>query len=583
MRFCAFLILLCTALLTGCGGSGGSTNAGNSYGFTPGQNLTIPITQGTVLVPGNSFANPGSVQSAESPAPNFEQQHRVVDEQKLTLTLPDAPAATITVSYPDTHPDYNLGAVMFAGNAIIGGFPAIRQNGRVIVQLDPELIAAAQSHGPKVQGRGTSIVVSLLLTFLTVVDSPDQTPSLEQVGLETDKSHVAIFSHGLLQQGSDMTPSAQMAQARAGNSAVYVYHYNDQEPIAQAARDLAFLVRQLNLPPKSMVLWGYSKGALVNLHMLVIEGETLATKQAVFLAGPFEGCQLDLFGLYLFLNTAFFTTNVGVPLIGSPHDNCLAELMPGSDTLTALANATGGQHGDVEYYFFAGGTDNVVSQQSATFANSTVPENLTNGNVYRNTIPNHGHLAMDEPDVISTVIGQLHEKRTGISVWSTVNGQVVNTVQPDNGDGSWYYSIHIRNNTGENITVQSLQLEAFDRYGAWNGNQWYDPNSPIGVFYPTEYVAWNQYLAANMGLPAISVQTWASGQGLPVWSPLVPPSNKAINVRYRILAKGQSGQIYQNEWDVRCCYGNIQPVWPPNGRAPEGPPTGNPSPSGKGR
>ncbi|HSX42253.1 MAG TPA: hypothetical protein VLE93_02785 [Candidatus Saccharimonadales bacterium] len=575
MRQLAILGLIISLILAGCGGGGSSAsgNTGHHYDFTPNQALNAPITQGLVSLPGETFSQACSINVTEENAPQLPQSHQIADQPKLTLALPTLPAATITVSYPDSHPELpNLSAAAWFGSRLVGTFGVIRQNGRVIVQLDPERLTKMAGAGP--QKRNNSIVISLLLSFLTIIDSPDQSPSLEQVGLETDRSRVAIFTHGLLQQGRDLTPSAQRAQTIANYSAVYVYRYPYDEPVAQAGHDLAVLIRQLNLPAKSAVLWGYSKGALVNLWTLVMEQETATTKQAVFLAGPFEGCRLDLLGLYLFLGTDFFTSDAAVPFLQNPNDNCLAELLPGSDPLSSLMGATGGQHGDVDYYFFAGGSDDVVGPASAQFASSKTAENLTSGGVYRGTIPNRGHLAMDEPDVISTALGQMSEERSDVSVRATVNGHIVTNVVADGTDGSWHYQLVLRNSSSESVTVRSLQMEYYDRYANHTSqDQWYARISGGEVF-PTQYVAWNQPLAANQVLdPNISLQTWAGGPNVPVWN--YGQDRWALTVHYTVIAIGdQTHRLYKNHWDVGCAYGGVSPVWPLNTRAVQGPATG---------
>lgn len=549
-RFWTLLGVLLLGLF-GCGG-GGTGGGGTKpviVNIPPGTATNGNIGSAIVKFTALNFPSGGKVVlTTTNPSGIAQPKHRSLQSQ-LTLDCSPAPVGPFTIEYPDTSGGMRLVAIAFDGSQAVGAFPVERVNGKIIVTVDPSLNDRTRNSG---------LVISLVVGLATLMSPPDSEPGLTQVG-PNNAGRVAIFVHGLMQSADDSIPALQRLRSIGGYGSCWSVRYRyDDRFIDVAGRQLAEIIRNAGFAPKSVDLYGYSKGGLVVATALQMEDETMAVDRAVFLGTPFKGCRKTLAGIYWMLGGLFANMTSPMSFIDWP-DNSLDELMPGSQSLTTLNQYRYKQNGRVEYYFFPGGSDNVVSEDSAE-ANGLPIGDATNGSIHRHTLNGRGHFDLDDPDVVEEAYRAMTNVQGGISITFDQS----EPLQPDWSTGSWRVATTYTNNTGQPVTYRTDQYEEFNRPAVWQGNYWYDRSYPPGVFFPHERVEWNERVASGDSR-TLYIEYWPNENATPVWN--APYDQQARTSHIILLAEGDNGVEYRAERILHMAYGTTTPI-EPNPRRP---------------
>ena len=462
-------VLAMTFGLLSCGGGGGGGGS-NPPGITvrAGERLTTNV--GNATITSGVFPNTGTVTIAEKQAPKVAQPNFGTLQPMFTITSTVQPDDGFTVSYPDTSNGAPVIAGIFNGKEPIGAFPVTKQNGQLVVAVDPAYL-------PENRGRGISLV-SIVLGIIRNYFPPDSSVRLRQVGAQGEGQSL-VYVPGLLQNADSAESTVSSVKQDRGYGTAYVVDYDWRAPIDEVGQNLANALTVL--PSKNAELVGYSKGGLVGRWALEELGATKPVKRAVFMGSPNTGCALTLAALYGLLAATFLKSAVALPMVFDPTDNCLTELMPGSQRLTQLNSAVYKQNGKVDYHFVAGQfggfqTDLVVGTDSALLTGSSTIGNRTNGTVRRFTMDGQSHFTLDEAPAINAAFQKVATASEGIKV-SVDN----NPVEASHITGHWYYEITITNNTGQDAALETFQFEGFDIISFWAYNAWYNPLTPDGV------------------------------------------------------------------------------------------------------
>lgn len=539
--------------LVGCGGGGSSSSGSNAINRitidVPANQVAVgSIGQAKVTIPAGTFGGPTTLPVTERTAPRFNQPDAKTLQPVLELEMPSVPTEDISIEYPDTNEPGVLFVASLDGNNPIGAYEIKRQNGKIVVTVKADTFD---------RGRSPSIFARLIFGVATKISPPDTSTELVQVGSQSGQG-IVVFTHGIMQSSDNSQPGALKALAVSGSQKAYVYKYDYRLSIVEAGQKLAQAIESAGFADKSVDLIGYSKGGLVNRVALETFGATKKVRRAIFLACPNSGCNLGISLLYGFYLGSFLVNPVGLPmvLIG---DNSINELLPNSSALNNLNGYRHVQQGLVDYYFFASDGDNVVYANSALAENFQIG-NMTNGAVHRVTLHNSGHNAMDDPATITEVYAQIKQVESGLSV----------TAEPEPNYpsyyGAWQTTVKIRNNSAQNMTVETVELEEFDRFGAWQGNYWYDESSPPGVFFPHQRTSWNYQLSPGES-KTLYIEYWPDESRTPVWN--APDRRKARSSHIIVLAHDSLGKSYRAEFISHMLYENYT-LAEPLTRAPRG-------------
>lgn len=556
MRFRFWTLLgVLVFVLSGCGGggsgSGGSTVINRIAIDVPANQVaTGNIGQARITIPTGTFGGPTSLPVTEQAAPKFAQPGDKTLQPTLNIEMPSAPVQAIQVEYPDTAQPGTLFVASLDGNSPVGAYEVKRQNGKIVVTISPEMFD---------RGRSPTIASRLVLGISTLFNSPDADFGLTRISLDLGtKNRPVVIVHGISQTADEMRPAVNRALTVGGYDASYSFRYDDRVPFAEAGAELARAIREGGFIDKSVDIIGYSKGGLVTRYALEVSGETKKVRRAIFLAVPNSGCNLSLTLFYGFYLSVFLTSPIGIPLVAIGDDS-IAELLPTSAALASLNAYQHVQRGKVDYFFFASNGDDVVNANSA-LAQFAIG-NMTNGAVYRETLSNSGHLAMDEPAVISEVYQRISGLESGLSL----------EVYPEPCEASSYYGnwrvdVTIGNGSSAALTIESVQFEEFDRYGDWQGNYWYNPDYLPGVFFPHQRHDWNSQLNPGQS-KVLGIEYWPDESRTPVWN--APVRRKARTSNIIVLAHDSNGKRYDQKFVLHMTYNGISPA-EPSTRAPRG-------------
>ncbi len=550
------LVSVLILTLVGCGGGGGESGGSNTFNriaidIPANQVATGDIGQARITIPAGTFGGPTSLPVTEQTAPNFAQPGEKALQPTLNIEMPSAPLQTIQVEYPDTTQPGTLFVASLDGNSPVGAYEVKRQNGKIVITVSPEMFD---------RGRSPTIASRLVLGISTVFNSPDADYGLTRISLDLGaKNRPVIIVHGVSQTADEMKPAINRAFSVGGYDASYSFRYDDRVPFAKAGAELARAIREGGFADKSVDIIGYSKGGLVTRYALEVSGETKKVKRAIFLAVPNSGCNLSLTLLYGFYLSVFLTSPVGIPLVAIGDDS-IAELLPNSAALTSLNAYQHVQRGQVDYLFFASNGDNVVNSNSALAQQFGIGD-MTNGTIYRETLPNSGHLTMDEPVVITEVYQRIQTLENGLSL-----NVIPEPCEASSYYGNWTVDVTIANNSPTELTIENVQFEEFDRYGAWQGNYWYNPSYPPGVFFPHQRYDWNYQMSPSAS-KTLGIDYWPDESETPVWN--APERRKARTSNIIVLAHDTNGKRYDRRFVLHMTYNGISPT-EPSTRAPRG-------------
>lgn len=557
MRFRFWTLLgVLVFLLSGCGGGGSGSGGSNiinriTIDVPANQVATGDIGQARITIPAGTFGGPTSLPVTEVSPPRFAQPGAKTLQPTLNIEMPSAPVQAIQVEYPDTAQLGTLFVASLDGNTPIGAYEVKRQNGKIVVTISPDMFD---------RGRSPTVASRLVLGISTLFNSPDADFGLTRVSLDLGtKNRPVIIVHGVSQTADEMRPAVNRAFSVGGYDTSYSFRYDDRVPFPQAGVELARAIREGGFADKSVDIIGYSKGGIVTRYALEVSGETKKVRRAIFLAVPNSGCNLSLTLLYGFYLSVFLTSPVGIPLVAIGDDS-IAELLPTSAALASLNGYRHVQRGQVDYFFFASNGDNVVNTNSA-LAQQFGIGNMTNGAVYRETLSNSGHLAMDEPAVITAVYQRIKALESGLTL--TV---IPEPCEASSYYGNWTVDITIANNSSTALTVESVQFEEFDRYGDWQGNYWYNPDYPPGVFFPHQRYDWNYQMGSGES-ETLGIEYWPDESRTPVWN--APVRRKARTSNIIVLAHDSTGKRYDQRFVLHMTYNGISPAEPLT-RAPRG-------------
>ncbi|HUD20626.1 MAG TPA: hypothetical protein VMQ44_00995 [Candidatus Saccharimonadales bacterium] len=553
-RFIGILILLFFVYATtGCGGGTDiSTNQvidqirvqlmiGQEKKATLGQaNLTFPAdTGGDVIVT--------ETKAGRIPQPAFQPTQPV-----MTMDFSANPIKPFTIDYPD-NPTGTPVAVALSNGQPIGTFPAERVNGRLVVTVNPTLLASAAP-----SSRGFSLTVSFVLGLATLKDPPDAGYGLKLVATSATNDKTIIFVHGLLQSADGVKDGLLKARDLGNYGRAYSFCYDYRKPISEAGGQLAQAINAAGFNPKSADIIGYSKGGLVALWALTQSGVTKPIRRTILMSAPIQGCDMSLTALYYVFGRIFSVGIISMPFFGI-HDNCLEELLPGSDCLNQLGHYTYNQKGDVDIYAFGSDGDDVVNASSGR-GDSTNLENLTNGRVVRETLSGFGHMTMDSPEAIGAAFSKIKGGSNGLQVES--DAAVVNW------DGSWSSYLTIINNTSQTVRVETTEFEEFERHSNWQGNFWLNPDYPAGEFFPHERHDLGEEVVLGPGESrTFDIGYWPDETRTPVWD--VPENLQAKTSHIICQGSDATGTTYKATYDLAMGYNGATPE-PPNTRKPHG-------------
>ncbi len=567
-RFVWTVILLgsCLALVS-CGGSGtsgggddpgstgggGSSTGGGSTGqltttVEPNQPKQVKIGQAIITFPAGTFGASTAVTLTESTPPSVVQPAFQAIQPALTINYTTTPQLPLTVEYPDNTNQEVPVVAAFDGQTVIGAFSSQRQNGKILVTIDPSQLG---------QGRSlSSSVISFVLGKVTLIDPPDVGSGLKLISSAGSGSTV-IYVHGLLQSVEDdkVKNAARAAQITGQYASAYVFSYDYRLGFRQAGQALATALNSAGFADKSVDIVAYSKGGLLTRVALEEEGATKAVRRVIFLGTPNTGCEIQLQGLYSLLATDFLTNPF--PLVfPSWNDNCLAELMPNSSALTQLNQYRFQQNGQVDYWFFNGGNDSVVGINSAEATGLPVGD-LTNGRIRQLTLPGFGHLALGTAEATTQAISQADNPVQLIAVSTDPE-----PAQPEPISGAWEVAVHLTNHTGQMISLETVQLEEFNRYGEWQGNYWYDPGLPPGILFPHQRLVWPPFegVIDNGETKTLYIEYWPDENKSPVW--FAAPERQARSSHLIVAANGVDGRQYALEYVIHLTYDGIYPAEP---------------------
>lgn len=556
------LLIAASALLlvVGCGGGGsGSSPVVNRTEAVVDPRVVqkVKIGEANLTFPVGVFAASTKVILTETRAPRLSQPAFKTIQPVLTLELAETPKKAVTVEYPDA--EGTLVAAAMDSQKPIGAWPVTRSGQKTIVSLDPTLLNP---------GRAPVFTVGLVLGLVTKLSPPDADPGLTLIG-PAGSGRTIIFVHGLLQSADDLAAVALKAKSLGGYGRAYSFRYDYRASFRQAGEALASALKNSGFADKSVDLVGYSKGGLVARWALEQQGATKPVRQAVYLATPNQGCNLTLAGLYYFFGGMWLISPIGLPFPAWESDT-FSELTPNSPALATLNKYRYQQNGDVDYFLFAGSSDHVVTKTSAQ-AQGTVMDDRTLGMIERFALEGFGHLAMDESEAVTAALGKVTANQSGLTIKYDRN-----PLQPDFFSASWQSAITLTNTTKQPLTIEYCQFEQFDRNGAWQGNYWFDDQTPPGVFFPHQRSRWGYQLSAGESVTRY-IEFWPDESKTPVWS--ADPIRQARTSRQLVEAVDRNGQRYKSEAVLRLVYNDLTPA-PPQTRASRLTPT-EPLPVGR--
>ncbi len=526
--------LMMVAVMFGLMSCGGGGNGGGSIppGITVRAGDRLSTTIGETLITSGVFPSDGTVTVTEKPAPAVVQPNFGGIQPMLTVSSTVQPNGGFSVSYPDTSNGAPAMAGIFDGKEPIGAFPVTKENGRMIVTMDPAYLPQNRSRDISI----ISIIIGIIKNYLP----PDPTVSLKQVGAAGEGQGL-VYIPGLLQKADDAVPAVQTVKSDRGYGSAYVVDYDWRAPVATVAHGLKDAIS--DLPVKSADLVGYSKGGLVGRWTLEELGGTLAFKRAMYMGVPNKGCSLTLAALYGLLGSAFLKSSLPLPFIDGPNAECLTELLPNSTLLSDLNTDWYRQNGLVVYMFVAGQfgilpTDLVVGVSSALLNGSGI-ENHTNGSIIRQTMEGQTHFTLDDANSIVSALQRFPTSNTGIDISFSEN-----PVKASLDATKWASRVTFTNRTNQRVTNEALLLEGYNRPGYWNNNSWYDPSTPADEFFPRKRVEWNYVLNVDESV-TLDLEHWLGTSGTKIGH--LPPDLWAGSVRFILLASGENGQRYNKE------------------------------------
>lgn len=564
--FIAFSSLLA---LISCGGSGTSSNndtTGSSGGGStttttgggtltgsvtvsvePSQQKEVRIGHATVLFPADAFSVSTTVTLRESTAPSVAQPTFKAIQPLLTLQYTSPLQRPLTVTYPDTSNQEIALVAAFDGHTAIGAFPSQKQNGAISISVDPAQLE---------QGRSVSLGISLVLGLLTLHSVPDSELGLRPVGA-MNPGRVVVYVHGLLQSvASDKVKTAvNSAQISGGYGSAYVFSYDYRLSFRQAGLALAAALTNAQFADKSVDIVAYSKGGLIARTALEEVGVTKSVRRVIFLGTPNKGCSLALTALYSMVASQFLSSPN--PLVFPAwSDDWLAELLPNSPALNELNQYRFKQNGLVDYWFFSGAHDGAVAINSA-YATDLPIGDLTNGQIHHTTLADFDHRSLGGAMATSQAVSQV--SNSGKLIWITSSPE---PAQPKPITESWQVAIQLTNNTGQGISLETVQLEEFDRDGQWQGNYWFDPATPPGIFFPRHRLVWStpESRMTSGQTKTLYVEYWPDENKTPV--SLAVAHRQARTSHVIVSANGDDGRHYAQEHVVHLAFGDIYPAEP---------------------
>lgn len=533
-RLLGLAMVVMLVVLVSCGGGGGGNGGGSiPPGIIVKAGDRLSTTVGDAVVTSGVFPTTGNVTITERPAPKVAQPNFGASQPMLTVSSTVQPDGGFTVSYPDTSNGAPAMAGIFDGNTPVSAFPVTKENGRLVVAMDPAYLPANRSRGISL----ISILIGIIRNYLP----PDPTVTLKQVGTASAGQSL-VYIPGLLQKAEDAEPTVSAVKENRGYGSAYIVDYDWRAPVAVVSLGLRDVISEL--PAKSTDMVAYSKGGLIGRYAMEQHRTTKATRRAMFLGVPNAGCSLTLAAIYGLLAATFLKSGVPLPFVDGPNSECLTELLPHSQLLEELSAEWYKQNGLVDYYFVAGQfggfqTDLVVGTDSALLTGSSVIGNRTIGTIRRFTMDGQTHFTLDEAPVINVALQKMTTASTGVEISFSSN-----PVEASLAATSWASRVTFTNQTGQRVTNESLMLEGYIQHGGWSHNSWYDPSIPAGVAFPHQRTYWNYALDPGESV-TLDLEHWLDVDRNPIGT--LPPYLWSGSVRFILMANGDDGQSYETE------------------------------------
>ena len=465
--------------LTGCGGgksrsdstsiNGGSSDV-QTITIAPGASATTTVDGAKIDIPAGAYPEGAQISIQRVSA---HPQNVALTPVGEVLEIKGAASSVLPISV--TYPNVLSGNAM--GFTQVDGVwePLETQSGsggaRVLL-----LVTASSKSTRSPLGTLVGLVLYQVLPW------DGQTGLVKVAGTgDSIGSKSAIIVHGIMSKAENAVPLAKRLVESGRYANAYAYAYDWRRGVKPAGEDLARRLRALNVPAHSVDLWGHSMGVLVTRYALERERASAHIRDAYLLNGPQKGTSAATVGAVFSVCARILLNDPIASLMIGSTDAAVRDLLPGSEVVRELETPDG-DRGNVNYHLFRTIGDEVVPDSSAFAQNTPLPM-ITSGSIDYGTVTatkglKHSFL-FGTFDQISLLISGDVNVRTGLTAAITPETVIPNAT-------SWPYTFKVTNSSGVPVAITDISIESYDRYGAWVGTQWYDPDA--AHLFPTDHV-----------------------------------------------------------------------------------------------
>ncbi len=364
----------------------------------------------------------------------------------------------------------------------------------------------------------------------------------------------AIYVHGIFDGYLDGKELATSIANKHGCKNVYSLSYDWRLPCYKVASYLSSELNKLKVRDecrKRLIIIGHSRGAVIARYVLEKSRASECISDAYFICGPFKGSYwanvVDVL-FYLTKSLLNSTYNVLFPFEGQAF---LEELSAGGAFVTDLNNHSG-DRSLTNYVLVSASDDKFVSADSAEMWGCRL-ENMIAGRV--NIFSIYGDHSGVKSD--TNQINQILEK--AFSFVETDDISITTDAQKNLSAGVyWNERYTLKNNGTENVTVEEMTFNCWDRHGVWGSTEWYD-DALIGGFLPKNYSRWGYRLGPGESI-SVSLISWVDDKKTPVRE--APENLQAISEKVLVKYHTNSGKIGTTSLDVVLYYGSAWPETP---------------------